>query len=208
MDILIGTKNEYKATEMVYLLGKHKELEVHFLKDINLEIKIKEDQLTLMKNAEKKAVEISKLTDWYILTSDGGVDIPGLGDKWDIMKNQRTVGEDKTDIEKAEKLLEFMKGLKGKDRKASYRFGVALAKKGRVIWSSEQITDWGYISNKLYNNKIPPYRWMSHLWYYPQYKKVFNQLNESEKVEIRKRGKGIQRELRNVIKVMISAGKS
>jgi inosine/xanthosine triphosphate pyrophosphatase family protein len=77
MDILIGTKNKYKATEIASLLGKFPDLNIHFLDELNLNIKIEEDQKTLKKNAEKKAVEISKLTEYYVVASDGGVDIPG-----------------------------------------------------------------------------------------------------------------------------------
>lgn len=196
MDILIGTRNQYKATEMAYFLGNFPEVKIHFLEETDLEIKVEENQLTLRKNAEKKAIEISKHTTWYVLASDGGVDIPGLGNKWDILRNQRIVGENKTDLEKAKKLLSLMKGLKGEERKAFYRLALALALKGEIIWTTEQISDIGYISENLPNCDIPKYRWMGHLWYYPQHKKVFNKLTEKEKLEVRKIGIGIKRGLR------------
>jgi len=119
-----------------------------------------------------------------------------LGKKWDILRSQRIVGEDKTDVEKAEKLLNLMKSLRGEKRKASYRLALALAKKSKLVWSTEQITDKGFIAEELFNREIPPYRWMGHLWYYPQFEKVFNQLNEKEKNEVRKQGAGIKRSLR------------
>lgn len=128
MDILIGTKNQYKATEMVCFLGNFPDVKIHFWNEFGLEIKVEEDQKTLERNAEKKAIEISKLTGWYVLASDGGVDIPGLGKKWDILRNQRIVGEDKTDLEKADKLLNLMRGLKRGKRKAVYRLALALAR--------------------------------------------------------------------------------
>jgi len=203
MNILIGTKNKYKATEMASLLGKFPNLKIHFLDELNLNIKIKEDQKTLRKNAEKKAIEISKLTDFYVLTSDGGVDIPGLGKKWDILKNQRTVGENKTDLEKADKLLELMQGVKGKNREAMYYLSLALAKNGVLIWSTEQIYDKGYIAEELPDRQIPQYLWMSHLWYYHQYKKVFNHLTKKEKEGVRKQGLGIKRSLRRKMKEIV-----
>lgn len=203
MDILIGTKNQYKATEMVSFLGKHSGVNIHFWEELGLEIKIEEDQETFQKNAEKKAIEISRLTGWYVLASDGGVDIPGLGKKWDILRNQRIVGEDKTDLEKAEKLLSLMKDLKGEKRKASYRLALALAKGGNLIWSIEEISDKGFISEELIDKEIPPYRWMGHLWYYPQHKKVFNMLSEKEKEEVRKQGIEIKRNLRKVIEKIL-----
>lgn len=199
MDILIGTKNQYKATEIVSLLGNLPRVKIHFWEELGLEIKVEEKQPTLKKNAEKKAIEISKLTDWCVLASDGGVDIPGLGNKWDILRNQRIVGEDKTDLEKAEKLLSLMKNLKGKERRASYRLALALARKGILVWSTEQVTDKGFITEELSDREIPPYRWIGHLWYYPQHKKVFNKLNEKEKNEVRKQGARIKRSLRKII---------
>ena len=203
MDILIGTKNQYKATELASFLGNHHGVNIHFWEKLGLEIKVEEDKPTLKKNAEKKAIEISKLTNWYVLASDGGVDIPGLGKKWDILRNQRIVGEDKTDVEKAEKLLDFMKGLTGEKRKASYRLALALAKNGKLIWSTEQISDNGFISEELIDKEIPPYRWMGHLWYYPQYNKVFNKLSEKEKEEVRKQGIGIKESLGKAIKEIL-----
>jgi len=203
MDILIGTKNQYKVTEMVSFLGNLPGVNIHFWKELGLEIKIEENQPTLIKNAEKKAIEISKLTDWYVFASDGGVDIPGLGERWDILRNQRIVGENKTDVEKAERLLSLMKGLRGEKRKANYRLALALAKKGNLIWSMEQISDSGYIAERLPNRAIPKYRWMGHLWYYPQYQKVFNKLSEEKKEEVRERAAGITKNLRTAIKKIL-----
>jgi XTP/dITP diphosphohydrolase len=204
MNILIGTKNKYKATEMESLLGKFPNLNIHFWDELNLNIKVEEDQNTLRKNAEKKAIEISKLADYYVLTSDGGVDIPGLGKKWDILRNQRTVGENKTDLEKTDKLLNLMRGLKLEKRKATYFLALALAKNGELIWSTEQIYDKGYIAEELPDRDISLGLWMGHLWYYPQFKKVFNKLNEKQKEEVRKQGIGIKRSLRRKMREILS----
>jgi len=203
MDILIGTKNQYKVTEMARFLDGLPGINVHFWKELSLEVKVEEDQLTLLKNAEKKAVEISKLTDWYVLASDGGVDIPGLGKKWDILRNQRIVGEDKTDIEKAEKLLSLMKGLKGEKRKTIYQLALALAKNGNLVWSAERIIDRGYIAEQFPDRAIPEYRWMGHLWYYPQFQKVFNKLSREEKETVRKQAIGLKKDLRTVIEEIL-----
>ena len=195
MDILIGTKNLYKATEMVSLINANLKINIHYLKDKNIKIKIEEDQPSLIKNAEKKAVEISKLTDYYVLTSDGGVDIPGLGKRWDILKNQRIVGENNTDIVKADNLLRLMKDLNGTKRKVEYYLALALAKNGKLIWSAQDIYDKGYIVENLPDRNIPTYLWMGHLWYYQKYKRVFNKLTEQEKEEVRKQGIGLKKNL-------------
>ena len=205
VDILIGTKNDYKATEMAYFLGRFPQLKVHYWNELSINIKVEEDQSTLKKNAEKKAKAISNLTAWYVLASDGGIDIPGLGQKWDILRNQRIVGENKTDLEKANNLLRLMEGLKGETRKVSYHLALALALKGKIIWSTEQISDRGYIIEKLPDQKIPPYRWVGHIWYHPQYGKVFNQLTEKQKEGVRKYGAGIKKSLRGKIQEILNS---
>ena len=205
MDILIGTRNQYKVTEMASFLGNLPGVNIHFWEELDLKIKVEENQPTLLRNAEKKAIEISKLTNWYVLASDGGVDIPGLGKKWDILRNQRIVGEDKTDVEKAEKLLGLMNGLKGEKRKVKYRLALALAKNGNLLWSTEQISDKGYIAEQLFDRTIPKYRWMGHLWYYPQYQKVFNKLNEEEKEGVRKQAIGLKKDLRMAVKKILAS---
>ncbi len=208
MNILIGTKNAYKATEMAQFLTNIPNLKILYLKNFNFKINVKEDQLTLKENAKKKAKAISKLGNWHVLTSDGGVNIPGLGKRWDILRNQRTVGENKTDLEKANKLLSLMKGLEGEKRRAHYYLALALAQNGKVYWSTQGITDRGYIAKKLPSKKIPPYRWMGHIWYYPQFKKTFNHLNDSEKEKIREVGQKIKNELRERIEKIVSCCKS
>jgi len=205
MDILIGTKNNYKATEMISLLGEFSNLKIHFLEETNINIKIEEDQKTLKKNAEKKAIEVSKLTDYYVIASDGGVDIPKLGKKWDILRNQRIVGEDKTDLEKVDKLLNLMKGLKKEKRKATYYLSLALAKNGILIWSTEKIYDKGYIAEELPDRDISQGLWMGHLWYYPQFRNVFNKLSEKQKEEVRKQGEEIKKDLQLKIREILSS---
>ena len=54
MDILIGTKNQYKATEMVSFLGINPRITIHLWEELDLAIKVEEDQLTLKKTRRKK----------------------------------------------------------------------------------------------------------------------------------------------------------
>ena len=185
---------------MAYFLEGPKRVKIHFLVETEITVSIDEDQATLKANAEKKALEISQKTDWYVIASDGGVDIPGLGDKWDILRNQRTVGENNSDKEKVRILIGLMDGLKGEDRRCRYRLALALARKGQLLWSFEDISDVGYIVEKPEDFPILPYRWMSHVWYYPQYEKTLDQLDETERKEIRRQGDQIKKELRRYLK--------
>jgi len=203
MDILIGTKNPYKSGEMEYLLTGIHNVNIHFLKDTDINLNVEEEGKTLTENAQKKAIEISKHTDMYVLASDGGVDIPGLGDNWDILKNQRTVGEHNTDLEKVKNLLSLMDGLRGEQRKVICYLSVALAYKGDLIWSTEEMNDNGYIIDELTNEDIPLGRWMRHVWYYPQFKEVNTKITDEQRMEIRSQEEGIKMELREVIEGLI-----
>ena len=200
MDILIGTRNQYKATEMAYFLKDIKGIKIYFLNETKITDSVDEEEATLRANAEKKAVEISKHTDWHVLCSDGGVEIPGLGDRWDMQKNQRTVGENKSDREKVNVLFDLMKGLEGENRRCSYQLALALAKNGELLWSHQEVTDEGYIIERPDDSEIPPYRWMGHLWYYPELKKTFNQMDENERNEVRKQGDKLKNELQQFLR--------
>ena len=96
-----------------------------------------------------------------------------------------------------------MKGLKGEERKCVYYLALAVARKGQLLWSAEGITDIGYITTKPEKTAIPPSRWMGHIWYYPEFKKTFNQMNEAERNEVRKVGAKLKNELQTYIRSLI-----
>ena len=199
MEILIATKNAYKATEMSSFLEDLVNVKIHLLKDQDFEVEVEEDGKSLKENAVKKAIEISKKTKYLTLASDGGVDIPGLGEKWDFLKNQRTVGQWKSDIEKAKKLLDLMEGLKGEGRKTEYYLALALAKEGKLIWADEGIMERGHIVEELPDEDIPEYRWMGHIWYYREFGKVFNKLNDKEVKKVREQSKELKGKLQKIL---------
>jgi len=205
MNILIGTKNPYKSGEMEYLLTGIPNVNIHFLKDTDINLNIEEDGKSLTENAEKKAIEISKHTNMYVLASDGGVDIPGLGDRWDMLRNQRTVGENNTDLEKVKKLLSLMDGLKDEQRRVICYLSVALAYKGKLIWSTEEMNDNGYIIDELTSEDVPLGRWMGHVWYYPQFKEVNTKITNEQRLEIRNQEEGIKSQLRKVIEELATS---
>ncbi|MFA6272007.1 MAG: non-canonical purine NTP pyrophosphatase [Patescibacteria group bacterium] len=185
MKILIGTKNAYKSGEMEHLLKDIPDVEIIFLKDVHLNVTVEEDQASLLGNAKKKAREISANCDYYVLCSDGGMSIPGLGNKWDILRNQRIVGENSSDIRKVNNLLELMKDLKGEERVAEYSFALALGYQGKVLWSTEEITEKGLILEDQKDLEIPEYKWMGQLLYFPEYKNIHNKLTDNQRADLR-----------------------
>ncbi len=199
MDILIGTKNGYKVDELLFYLEDIEKINIHFLKDQDIDVDVLEDCNTLEENAQKKAVEISKKTKFLVLASDGGVDIPALDEDWNFLKNERTIGKGKSDVQKAEKLLEMMEGLEGESRKAEFHHALALAKEGKLLWSDEKVAERGYITKKLLDKNIPKNKWLSHLWYYPEFGKVFNKLDEFELEKVREQSKELKQSLQKKV---------
>lgn len=193
MDILIGTNNKFKISEMLWYLDGIPNLNIHFLDELEQEIKVEEDGKTLEENAQKKALEISRLTDWVVFTSDAGVDIPGLGNKWDKRMPQRMVGEHKTDREKVETLIKLMEGLKGEKRTCQYLIALALAKQGKLLWSDSAVCDQGIILENPSLEGIGESMWMSRVWFYPKLNKTYEQLSPEEKSQVR----SLQLDLRN-----------
>ncbi len=203
MDILIGTKNNYKVDELRFYLEDMKFIKVHLLRDQDIEVDILEDGNTLEENAQKKAIEISKKTKFLVLASDGGVDIPALNQDWNFLKNERTIGKEKSDVQKAEKLLKLMKGLDNEERRVEFHHALALAKKGKLLWSNEKVVERGYIAKKLPDKNIPEDKWLSHIWYYPEFGKVFNKLDEYELGKVREQSRELKKSLQKKIKEIL-----
>jgi XTP/dITP diphosphohydrolase len=202
MDILIGTKNRYKISEMKYFLKDIPNLEIHLLEDEDIDVDVEEDGSSLIENAEKKALEISKYTSYYVLTSDVGNDIPALGDKWDMLRNQRIVGKYNTDMDKANFLLNLMKDLKGEERSFTTYFALALAKEGKVLWSEEQMIYKGYIVESIKEKEIQHDLWGQSLVYYPDFKKRGIELTREEEEELKEKNYNLKERLENFIKTL------
>lgn len=199
MEILIGTKNAYKVGEMVFLLEGLKNVNIHFLKDQDFNIQVEEDEKSLKDNAAKKAIEISQKTNLLTLASDAGVDIPALGEKWNFLKSQRMVGQEKSDLEKVKTLLKIMEGLQGEDRRIENYLALALAKNGKLLWVDEDITERGYVTEDLVDENIPENRWLGHIWYYHEFNKVFNKLNDIELIKVREQSKNLKKSLQKFL---------
>jgi inosine/xanthosine triphosphate pyrophosphatase family protein len=205
MDILIGTKNQFKSKEMLWHLEGLDNLVVHTLDELEQSFNIEEDGATLLANAEKKAIEISMHTDWLVFTSDAGVDIPGLGKKWDLRRPKRTVGENKSERARIDTLLKMMEGLKGEDRRCQYYVALALAQNGKLNWSQQVPGESGLMVTHDETEELLPDSWMAVVWYYPDLKKTDYQLSQEERTQIRhKYQSGLKKELQDQIKLLYS----
>ncbi len=69
-----------KQGSKTYMLSGIDNLEYICLQNSDINVKLKRMVYHFLK-MQKRQVEISKYTNMYVLASDGGVDIPSLGDK-------------------------------------------------------------------------------------------------------------------------------
>ncbi len=141
--IVVATNNQGKLKEIKEIL---KEYELVTLKEIGCNIKVEEDQETFEGNAKKKAEEIAKVTNLPVLADDSGLVIEAL-DGFPGVHTARFLGEDATDTQRNEAILEKMKGLKKEQRKAKVVCIVAYYEEGKFTIGKGEIE--GTIAQKL-----------------------------------------------------------
>ena len=76
-EIIAATNNEHKLIEIRQILEPHN-IKVYSLKEMNIDIDVKEDGKTYLDNALLKARAISKLTSLPLISDDSGIEIEAL----------------------------------------------------------------------------------------------------------------------------------
>lgn len=121
MKIVFATNNSHKLTEIRDLLGES--FTLLSLNDININVDIPEDQLTLEGNALFKAKYIHNATGMNVFADDTGLEIDELGGRPGV-HSARFAGEEKDFSANTEKVLRLMVGKK--NRRARFRTVIAL----------------------------------------------------------------------------------
>jgi len=128
--LVVATRNAGKAREFKELLGDSWRVET--LLDLPKTREIVEDGDTFDANARKKALEISRECDAYVLGDDSGLEVDALNGAPGVY-SARYAGEPKDDRRNLEKLLAEL----GENacRGAQFHCVLALARKGEVLVS-------------------------------------------------------------------------
>lgn len=108
--MICATNNKGKLTEIKNIL---KEYEIKSLEEAGIEIDILEDQDTFLKNALKKAKEVYHLTKEACIADDSGLCIKELNG-WPGIMTHRFLGENATDNERNQAIIERCKNLTNK----------------------------------------------------------------------------------------------
>ncbi len=120
--IILATNNKGKVKELKDILNGY---EILSLKESGIEIEVIEDKDTFEGNAIKKASEISKLTGKICIADDSGLCIDALNG-FPGVKTARFLGEDATQDQRNNYIIEKMKGIKKENRTAQSVTCIAL----------------------------------------------------------------------------------
>lgn len=126
MKLLLGTTNPAKHARLTWLLDG---LDVQLLMpcDVAQAPTNEEGSVSLRENAEHKASAWARAAGLHALTSDGGLHVPALGERWNPVRTRRAAGPGATDADRAVHLLGLMADLKAEERQACWVEVVALA---------------------------------------------------------------------------------
>lgn len=128
--VLIATGNSHKTEEIAAILGK--EYSIDDLKGKNFP-KVDETGTTFLENATLKAVEISKLTDQWVLSDDSGLEVDALNGEPGVYSS-RYAGDEGNDAANNAKLLEELSKLSDDTpRTARFRCVIVIAKNGERL---------------------------------------------------------------------------
>lgn len=141
--ILVATGNAGKLKEIREILEG---IEIIGMRDIGIDVEVEENGETFQENAYIKASEIAKLTDMPVLADDSGLCVDVLNGAPGVF-SARFAGENATDDENTEKLLELLKDIPEEKRTARFVCSMCLCfPDGRTIESFAPGSE-GYIIN-------------------------------------------------------------
>ena len=117
MDLVIATKNNNKLIEIKSKFSTLQNLNIISLKEIGPTPEIIEDGNSFEENAQKKALGISKYTNFPVMADDSGLVIDALDGRPGIY-SARYGGKEITNSKRNQLILEEMQGIKMENRKA------------------------------------------------------------------------------------------
>lgn len=188
---IIASNNKNKVKEIKAIL-KDIEVEVVSLNDEGINIEVEEDGDTFEYNSRKKASEIVdylrsiQKNDFIVMADDSGLEVDYLNGAPGVY-SARYSGEDCNDKRNNEKLLKELQGVKFEERSAKFVCVLTLISsedKEMVIRGEVE----GIIAESLNGGDGFGY---DPLFYVPEYKETFAQMQLGEKNKISHRAKAL-----------------
>lgn len=191
--LLIATNNEGKIREYKEIFGQLEiPVDLVSLKELNIKEKIEETGKTFGENAVQKAEFYGKLSGLPTLADDGGLEIDYLNGEPGV-KSRRWPGYEASDEELVNIVLKKLEGVLENKRKASLRIVLALFIPNLKSYSFEAKLR-GIITETPYKKLIPGYPFRA-IFYLPEFKKVYGEIDFKEEAEIGHRRKAVEEAL-------------
>lgn len=183
LEILFASKNSGKIKEIRDIL-KDTNIKILSLNDFLDLPEIKEDGQSFRENALKKAESISKFTGKICLADDSGLVIEYLGGKPGILSARWG----KNDEERIQKVLNLLKGVPKKQRKAKFICALALFfPEGKSYIIEDECT--GIIATSPRGSNGFGY---DPIFIVPEYNRTFAELDEEIKNKVSHRAKALK----------------
>lgn len=182
--ILLATRNPAKQARLRWLI-EGLGLEARTPADLPPGPEPAETGQSYAENAALKAVHWSRRSGGLALASDGGVEIPALGERWQGLQTQRASGAAPEDDEaRIRHLLELMRPFRGAERRVVWHEAVALADRGELLCVWEAEGQEGELAERYDPARINPGFWIESLWRYPELGRVHAELTPEERARV------------------------
>lgn len=185
MKIVLATRNENKVREVKQFLEPNG-IEVVSLNEFPDFPEIEETGETFQDNAAKKATEACMFTGMTALADDSGLEVDSLNGLPGIY-SARFAGENKSDEDNNNKLLELLEGLPEYQRKARFRCVMAVATTECFVYTTEGVCE-GVIAEEPRGEGGFGY---DPIFYLPEYEKTFAELDLETKNKISHRARAL-----------------
>jgi len=182
---VFATTNQGKMKE-VRMIMRDLGVEICSLKDLNIDIDIKEDGTTFEENAMIKASTIAKMTNEIVLADDSGLEVDYLNKAPGIL-SARYMGEDTPYDIKNQAILDQLADAEGAERSARFVCAIACVMPNGESFTTRATIE-GEIGYKIEGNEGFGY---DPIFYVPEFGCTTAQLTPEQKNKISHRGKAL-----------------
>jgi len=188
--LLLATTNKGKAAEYRDLL-KGFDFEIVTLDQAGISREADENCNTFEENARHKAAFYAELGGLLTLADDSGLEVDALGGEPGV-RSSRYAGDNATDADRVDFLLNKLKDIPQKKRQARFRCVIAVARPGGPVETVEGICN-GYIAMEPRGSNGFGY---DPIFYMPEYGRTIAELPPEIKNRISHRGRAAARACR------------
>lgn len=197
--ILIATQNEKKRKEIQDILKDVHGILLKGVEEFPFLPLMEEDGSTFRENAIKKATILAKACNTWAMADDSGLEINALNGRPGVYSS-RYAGLNATDEKNIEKVLFELKGIPKGKRTARFVCTIALASPHQLFFVVEGYCN-GFITEEPKGNGGFGY---DPVFYVPDYKQTFAELNPSIKNKISHRAIALEQFKKHIIPLIHS----